>query len=93
MEAMARGLAVLATPVGAVESIVDEANGWLIEPGDSRVIVQSLNNISEMDRGSLLLKQLNSLNKIKLLTWDSIARETTSRISDRCVALGKGTLS
>lgn len=93
MEAMARGLAVLATPVGAVESIVDEANGWLIEPGDSSVIVQSLNNISKMDRGSLSLKQLNSLNKIKLLTWDSIARETISSISYHCVTLGKGTLS
>ena len=32
MEAMSRGLAIIATDVGAVSKLVDEENGWLINP-------------------------------------------------------------
>jgi glycosyltransferase involved in cell wall biosynthesis len=83
MEAMARGLAILATPVGAVESVVSEDNGWLVEPGRPDVLAGLLTSISRLDRDKIWRKQVNSLQRIKLLTWDIIASEVTAEISKR----------
>ena len=83
MEGMARGLAIVATPVGAVESIVNEDNGWLVEPGKPDVLADLLTSISRLDKDTILTKQVNSLQRIKLLTWDIIAREVAAKISER----------
>jgi glycosyltransferase involved in cell wall biosynthesis len=83
MEGMARGLAIVATPVGSVESIVNEDNGWLVEPGKPDVLADLLTSISRLDKDTILTKQVNSLQRIKLLTWDIIAREVAAKISER----------
>jgi glycosyltransferase involved in cell wall biosynthesis len=85
MEGMARGLAILATPVGAVESIVNDENGWLIEPGNSVSLARFIENIAGIDRNLLIHKQSNSFKKIKLLTWDLISKETTSKIEEQLI--------
>ena len=82
MEAMARGLAVLATPVGAVESIVNEDNGWLIEPGNSSVLAHSISSIQSMTPNELYQKRQASLHKITSFTWDKIAERTVKCITE-----------
>ena len=72
LEAMACGCAILATDVGAVSAQVNEQNGWLIEPGNIPQLTNSLKTILQMDRNLLREKQLRSLEKVKLFTWENI---------------------
>jgi glycosyltransferase involved in cell wall biosynthesis len=80
MEGMARGLAIVATPVGAVESVVDDTNGWLIEPGNVSDLSQILTSIIGMPAEAVRQKQHASLTRIAQFTWDNIARQTTDSI-------------
>lgn len=80
MEGMARGLAILATPVGAVEAIVDESTGWLVRPGSIEELTKCLAQILVISSEQLALKQQASLNKIKSFTWENIARHTANQI-------------
>jgi glycosyltransferase involved in cell wall biosynthesis len=80
MEGMARGLAIVATPVGAVESVVDETNGWLIEPGNVNSLTQTLSTIIEMKTEEIQHKQQASLERIARFTWDNIAHRTIDSI-------------
>ncbi|MFN5296383.1 MAG: glycosyltransferase family 4 protein [Flavobacteriales bacterium] len=80
MEGMARGLAIVATPVGAVEAVVDTSNGWLIEPGNVEALHRCLENIIGMNNTDLEQKQQASLQRIQNFTWESIARITAQRI-------------
>lgn len=72
LEAMACGCAVLATKVGAVSVLIDERNGWLIEPGDIQQLTNQLKDILEMDRQLLDAKKQQSLEKVKAFTWENI---------------------
>jgi glycosyltransferase involved in cell wall biosynthesis len=86
MEGMARGLAILATPVGAVESVVDQYNGWLIEPGNIQQLSDTLLSILHSKPEEIYLKQQASLERINMFTWDHIARRTSESIGKFCQA-------
>jgi glycosyltransferase involved in cell wall biosynthesis len=86
MEGMARGLAILTTPVGAVESVVDGRNGWLIEPGNVRELADTLLSIIQSKPEEIYAKQQASLERIALFTWDNIARRTSDSIGKFCQA-------
>jgi glycosyltransferase involved in cell wall biosynthesis len=46
LEAMARGVPVVATRVGAVPDLVKNGStGWLVEPGDRRALVEALRDV------------------------------------------------
>jgi glycosyltransferase involved in cell wall biosynthesis len=77
---MARGLAILATPVGAVEAIVDESTGWLVSPGSIEELTKCLAQILVVPSEQLALKQQASLNRINSFTWENIARHTANQI-------------
>ncbi len=83
MEGMARGLAILATDVGAITSVVSEQNGWFVTPGDTLALSQMLRQIMETDWSHILSKQQHSLDQIKLFFWDRIAAKTAEEISKR----------
>lgn len=84
MEGMARGLAIVATPVGAVESVVDEHNGWLVELGNVQSLIACIAKIIAMPASELQNKQTASLQRIKLFTWDNIARQTAEAVEKYC---------
>jgi glycosyltransferase involved in cell wall biosynthesis len=86
MEGMARGLAIVATPVGAIESVVNDDNGWLVEPGNVQALAATLINILESSPEELTRKQQASLRRIASFTWDNIARQTAESIGKFCEA-------
>jgi len=63
MEAMANGLAVIATDVGAVSVLVNQDNGWLIETPKVKNIARAM--LTALKDSSLQQKKSNSLTKIK----------------------------
>jgi glycosyltransferase involved in cell wall biosynthesis len=85
MEGMARGLAILATPVGAIESVVDQRNGWLIEPGNVDTLARMLLQVIQSKPEEIHEKQKASLERIRLFTWDNIARQTAESIGKFCL--------
>lgn len=86
LEAMSRGLAIVATNVGATEELVDEKNGLLIEPHNTAVLTASLQQLADWDLATLLLKKECSLQKIKQFTWPIIAAETAKKMEEESCA-------
>jgi len=86
MEGMARGLAIVATPVGAVSAVVDSQNGWLIEPGNVRELTDTLMSIIQSSPEEIGKKQIASLHRIASFTWENIARQTAESIAKFCQA-------
>lgn len=82
LEAMARGLAVLATDVGAVSVVVNQTNGWLIPPGDENALRNALQDIIAMAPADLLKKRVAALETIRThFLWTDIAKQTIEKIS------------
>lgn len=83
LEAMARGLAIIATDVGANCSMVSNENGVLL----SKLTVLSLRNaiqkIASMDGSEIVKLKMASLEKVKNFTWKNVAERTASEIR-RC---------
>lgn len=84
IEAMASSLAILATDVGAVNELVDDTNGWLIQAGNIDQLVQTLQAITNVDRHTLLKKQQASRTKMESrFTWDKVMEKTIEEIKKR----------
>lgn len=80
MEAMARGLAILTTDVGAISSVVSTENGWFVQPGDEKSLRAAMLEILALNPSNLLARQENSLQKIRQFSWEQIASETARLI-------------
>lgn len=80
LEAMASGLAVIATDTGAVKLMVDGSNGWCITPGNSSELLKVMQSaISE--KNSLAEKGKCSLIRVKeKFLWENIATQTVQKI-------------
>lgn len=82
MEGMARGLAIVATDVGAVRSVVNEENGWFTIPGDTDDLTRLLKKLMQTDSAEIRLKQKSSCIRIQSFHWSKIAQITADKISD-----------
>ena len=65
LEAMARGLAILATDVGAVSSLVSNKHGLLLRTSNSRHILKGLELFLKLNLSDLDKVKLKSLEKVK----------------------------
>lgn len=73
LEAMANGLAVAATPVGAVELLVNTNTGWIIDECKVKNIQNTLLQIINAGNSEISQKKTASLTLIKNhFTWDKI---------------------
>lgn len=80
LEAMANGLAIIATDVGAVAAMVDNRNGWLIQPGDTAGLKQALKT-AVASQASLDQKKQSSLERMRsTFNWDSIFEKLAQHI-------------
>lgn len=75
LEAMARGVAVIATDVGATSILVGE-NGRLIQAKDSQALESALCHLMEMEDNKLIeMKQAGIAIIRKDFTWEMIVRK------------------
>lgn len=83
MEGMARGLAVIATDVGAVSVVVDQSNGWLIKPGSVEDLQNALTDALRITPDEIVEKRKNSQEKISKFFWENVVVQTESEIEKR----------
>ena len=81
LEAMANGLAVLATDTGATSLLVNNETGWLLSSHSPVEIKNALIKIVSIERNELNKKRERALSKIKTeFVWDSISDHLISRL-------------
>ena len=83
LEAMASGLAVIGTRVGAVDAVVSEKSGWLIPPGDAQALRESLISALALPEDDLQAKKCYGRDVVeKMFVWDVVARRTIDGIEN-----------
>ncbi|HMB92470.1 MAG TPA: glycosyltransferase family 4 protein [Rhodothermales bacterium] len=81
LEAMASGLAVIGTQVGAVDAMVSESNGWLIAPGSASALRASLQAALTVSEDVLQAKKQYSRRQVEEeFLWDVVAQKTIDGI-------------
>lgn len=77
MEGMARGLAILATDVGAVSAQVDARNGWLIEAANEPALKRAFESALAISAQDLDAMRKTSVSKIlNNFTWERVIEKT-----------------
>ncbi len=76
LEAMACGCAIIATDVGAVAVLVDQANGWLLAEPKPTLIRNAILQAIGLDDKSLQKMQSTSIRRVEeKFTWDVVAKQ------------------
>ncbi len=82
LEAMASGLAILATDVGTVRSMVGSDNGWLIPAKSNAALETAMREIIHCDEEAIMAKKQASLHKLKVnFLWEKVAETTRLEIA------------
>ena len=80
IEAMANGLTVIATDVGAVRLLVNEETGYLIENNEVDTLVQVLTSVIHERKEVLQLKKEAALQHIQRFKWEDIIKRFVEEI-------------
>jgi glycosyltransferase involved in cell wall biosynthesis len=79
LEAMACGLAIIATNVGAIAAMVSDKNGWLIKPACKIELEAAL--IDAITTTKIIIKKETSLKLIQsTFNWDHVAKQTIDHL-------------
>jgi len=82
LEAMACGLAIIATDVGAIAAMVSNKNGWLIEPANKEQLEKTI--LEAINEKKLIEKKEHSLQLVNTtFNWEIIAKKTIEVISSK----------
>ena len=78
LEAMSRGLCVIASDVGAMRDVIDHGrNGLLVAPGDGKAVADAaLSVIGDSDRAAAMSSA--AVHTARAYTWERAARETVA---------------
>lgn len=77
LEAMAAGLPIIATDVGAIGTMVSERNGRLVPPADPRALLNAIESLLELPTAHL--RELGTASRRiveEQFTWDRVAART-----------------
>ncbi|MGQ0827758.1 MAG: glycosyltransferase family 4 protein [Bacteroidota bacterium] len=81
LEAMACGLAVIATDVGALRELVDKENGILVTTGNVSELQTAIHDFINMNPGVLAQMKKNSIEKVRhRFLWKNIILQTIAEI-------------
>lgn len=80
LEAMASGLAVIATDVGAVRLMVGAENGQLLPKVTTSGLATAIESFITVDADKLLSMKQSSLQQVSAFKWDAIASKTVASI-------------
>jgi glycosyltransferase involved in cell wall biosynthesis len=75
-EAMASGLAVIASDVGGIAEQVDDSNGFLMQPGDATALEAAILACCGSEGGNLDLLRKQSREKVQRFLWPRVAQLT-----------------
>lgn len=77
LEAMASGLAIAATDVGAVSALVDDSNGWLLDGSSVDEIEKTIKKVLNCEESSFQSRKMASLNKVQnRFNWEDVGAQT-----------------
>lgn len=83
LEAMSRGLAVIATDVGAVSELVSAETGWLVKPANLADLENAIIKAISLSKKRLTSKRETAFELIKnKFTWDKVIKDTLSQIEN-----------
>lgn len=74
LEAMSRGMAIIATDVGAVSIVVDDTCGWFAKPGNVKSLTGVMNEVRGVSNDAIKQKCMNSLTRVEHFTWPNVIR-------------------
>ena len=80
LEAMASGLAIIATNVGAISSMVSNKNGWLIEPAHKKQLEHAINE-AILSKDLISKKEQSLLLVQSIFNWDNLSTKLITSIS------------
>lgn len=82
MEGMARGLAIIATDVGAVSKLVNTENGWLLDTKDniSKSLMKAMTE-AILNPNKISSMKNSSINKVKALQWNHVIKKLITEIN------------
>lgn len=83
LEAMARGVAVIATEVGATAEWVDADNGVLLPRPEAAELRNAIERFIAVPAADLHRLQLASITKARTCTWDLVTAKTIAAIQSR----------
>src|ERR1041385_3527999 len=84
MEALACGLAVIATDTGATSIMVNEKNGWLISPGNFPELKNAMEEGILLDEKKLRSKKNEAVTIVENnFLWDQIAAKTAAVLAEK----------
>ncbi len=83
LEAMSRGLAVIATDVGATSAWVDAANGVLLPTPTVAGLRRAIGALAAVPDATLRALQAESLRRARNFTWHVIGADTLAAIAAR----------
>ena len=94
LEAMASGLAIIGTDVGAVDALVSEENGWIVPAGDRAALQAAMVGALTASEAVLNEKKARSRSVVqRTFIWDAVARRTKAEIEGAlgiCGGSGRG---
>ena len=81
LEAMARGLSIIATDVGANSLLVSELNGVLIKNNKYNSVYEAIQKIINLSNNELKAMKINSIKTIEnSFTWDVVCKKMQQEI-------------
>jgi len=75
LEAMASGLPIVSTTVGAIPEVVREANGFVIAPGDVAALVQRLTHLAQNPELRAAMGRHNALEAIEKYSLKRVMKQ------------------
>ena len=83
LEAMSRGLIIIATDVGAMNTLVSSDNGILIKDCKSSLIKDAIEKINLSEKKLILKMKYNSVRKIREnFSWPNVLNTLTTKIEN-----------
>jgi glycosyltransferase involved in cell wall biosynthesis len=81
LEAMASGLAIVATNVGATSVLVSENTGWLISSSEPSAISKAIRDVLSVDVRTINFKKQNALNRMKEhFVWEKLGQDLLNKL-------------
>ena len=81
LEAMARGLAVISTSVGAIPNMISDSNGRLIPPANKKLLQRAIRQLADMPDAELMKLRAESIKLVKRnFSWERVADQTLAAI-------------